>query len=89
MIQLTDTVVYDEKKSFQEQTPEFMEWFLKNCPINDKTPITDYEEYGRPNRYDFSVDGTLNGTVHVTVLPRYIFPDGHNWAISGYTISIN
>jgi hypothetical protein len=88
MIQITSTVFFDETKPIQEQSPEFQQWFSENCLINDQTPVTKYDEYNRPNQYDFSVDETLMGTIHVTVFPRYIYPDPSNWAISGYTISI-
>ena len=84
MIQLSDTVSFDETKPIQQQSSEFQKWFFENCPINDKTPASDYEDYGQPSKYVFTV-----GSFTVTVQPNYIYPDKSNWAISGYNISIN
>ena len=85
MIQITETISFDETKTIQEQSPEFQQWFSDNCPINDKTPVAACDEYDRPYLYEFLIDGKLN----ISVSPNYIFPDSSNWGISGYTISIN
>jgi hypothetical protein len=84
MVEITDKVSFDETKPIQQQSTEFQQWFTDNCPINDKTPISAYDEYNRPGKYVFTVDN-----LKVNVEPNYINPDRSNWAISGYNISIN
>ena len=84
MIQITETVSFDETKPIQQQSAEFQQWFAEHCPINDKTPIAAYDEYDRPGKYVFFVE-----TLTVNVEPKYINPDRSNWAISGYNITIN
>jgi hypothetical protein len=85
MIQLTDTVVYDEIKPFQEQTQEFQKWIMDNAlsKINDQYKVIDFDQYNRPHSYSFEADEHI-----IIVYPQYIYEDAHNWAISGNNFEI-
>jgi hypothetical protein len=85
MIQINDTVIYDETKPFQEQTQECQQWLMDNAllKINDQYKVTDFDPYERPRSYIFKADGHT-----IVVYPQYIFEDAHNWAISGNNIEI-
>jgi hypothetical protein len=86
MKQITDTVIYDETKPFQEQTPEFQQWIMENAlfKINNQYQVTDIDQYGRPRSYVFEADGHT-----IVVYPQYLFEDAHNWAISSNNFEIN
>lgn len=85
MIQITDTIQFDESKLLSKQTSEFQRWYNENVNplINDKTPIDSFDEFKRPQSYAIVV-----GELLVDVWPQYIFPDSSNWSCSDFEILI-
>lgn len=85
MIQITDTISYDDTKPLQEQSAEFLSWVNENVltKINDQYQVTDFDAYHRPASYVFTTDGKT-----ATVYPLYLTEDAHNWSISGYNLII-
>ena len=85
MIQITETVQFDESKNLSQQTPEFKNWYNQNVNvlINDKLVPDILDEYNRPKSYTVQVDAFT-----ITIYPLYIYQDQSNWACSDFQLTI-
>ena len=85
MIQINDTVQFEESKNLSKQTPEFKTWYNQNVIvlINDKLVPDILDEYKRPKSYTVKVE-----TFSITIYPLYIYNDQSNWVCSDFQLTI-
>ena len=85
MIQITDTIEFDETKLLSMQSSDFKEWYNKNVNIliNDKLVPNSLDTFKRPISYTVIFDKFT-----ITIYPQYIYSDQSNWACSDLQIKI-
>jgi len=85
MIQITDTIEFDESKLLSEQTQEFQMWYNKNVSIliNDTIVPDSLSEFKRPLSYTVTV-----GIFTIKIYPKYIHKEQSNWSCSDFKLEI-
>ena len=89
MIQITDTIQYDESLPFNAQSTDFLTWYNENVQSKlayDKTSTgiqPEWDESRRPVQWVVPVSN-----VEVTIVWNYIKPDTSEWAKSEDTLTI-
>ena len=89
MIQITDTIQYDETLSFNTQSIEFLKWYNENITtklVYNKTSVgiqPEWDESDRPIQWVILV-----GNIIVAIKWNYIKPETSEWAKSEDTITI-
>jgi len=85
MIQITNTIVFDETKFLSEQSSEFKDWYNKNVNIliNDKIVPDSLDTFKRPISYTITID-----KFNIIIYPQYIYNEQNNWSCSDFKLKI-
>ncbi len=85
MINITNTILFDENLLLSKQSAEFQQWYNENVNIliNDKLKPDLLDEYSRPMSYTVVVN-----TFQITIYPLYIYQDSSNWACRDFQLTI-
>jgi len=85
MIQITETIEFDDSKFLSEQSSDFKVWYNKNVNIliNDKLNPDSLDIFNRPISYTVTVE-----TFNIEIYPQYIYNEQSNWACSDFKIKI-